>query len=133
MSLDGTPFEIMFQSGSPRDGGPGGWSDEVPGPTIRFDAETAPKIEATAGTVARLLSNKSVSLIDGQLELYPLDSADRVGQEAQPVARADLGGDAKGLDVPLPTESGRWLLSVRVHWQTGCSAGDAYADLLLVT
>ena len=133
MSLGGTPFEIIFQSGSPRDGGAGGWSDGVPGPTIRFDAETAQTIEATADTVARLLSNKSVSLIDGQLELYPLDSADKVGQDAEPVARADLGGDAKGLDVPLPAKSGRWLLSVYLHWQTDCSAGDGFADLLLVT
>lgn len=133
MSLDGTPLKIIFQSGGPRDGGAGGWSDGVPGPTIRFDAETAQTIEATANTVARLLSNESVSLIDGQLELYRLDSADRAGEDAEPVARAELGGDAKGLDVPLPAKPGRWLLSVYVHWQTDCSAGDGYADLLLVT
>lgn len=133
MSLDGTRLEIIFQSGGPRDGGAGGWSDGVPGPTIRFDAETAQKIEATADTVARLLSNKSVSLIEGQLELYRLDSADRAGQDAEPVARAELAGDAEGLDVPLPVERGRWLLSVYLHWQTDCSAGDGYADLLLVT
>ncbi len=38
-----------------------------------------------------------------------------------------------GLDVPMPTQAGRWLLSVYAHWQTECAAGDGYVDLLLVT
>lgn len=37
MTLAGTPFRFQWQTLSPRDGSPGGWSDSVPGPTGYVD------------------------------------------------------------------------------------------------
>ena len=109
------------------------------GPTrshVRLSASTHSRsietVKARAGEVVRFEPAPTITLIDGQLELYRLDAADHAG-DVDPVAKVDLGGDANGLAVPLPTEAGRWLLSVYTHWQTDCAGGDGYVDLLLIT
>lgn len=132
MVIADVPIQFQFQSGGSRDDGIG-WSDSVPGPTIRFGFGEHQVVEAGKGTVASLEPGRSVTLIDGRLELYRLDADDHAGDGAMPAAAVDLGGDVGGLDVPLPTEHGRWLLSVYAHWQTDCATGDGYVDLLLVT
>jgi hypothetical protein len=132
MTLADAPIVYQFQSGGSRDG-QFGWSDSVPAPPLRFDAfEEHETVEARVGDVVRLEPAPTITLIDGRLELYRLDAADHAG-DAEPVASADLGGDASGLDVPLPTQAGRWLLSVYTYWQTDCAGGDGYVDLLVIT
>jgi len=134
MALADTPISFQFQSGAPRDDSASGWSDSVPGPAIRFDAsEEHVTVKAGAGSVARLEPASTVTLIDGRLELYRLDAGDRAGDDGVPDTAVDLEGDSDGLDVPLPTAAGRWLLSVYAHWQTDCAAGDGFVDLLLIT
>ncbi len=133
MTLAKTPITFQFQSGGPRDGSAGGWSTGVPEPPIRFDADDKHQtLEARSGTVARLEPAPTITLIDGSLDLYRLDADDHAGT-GLPVATTDLGGTPNGLDVPLPTQAGRWLLSAYAHWQTGCASGDGYVDLLLIT
>jgi len=132
MTLGDTPITYQFQTGSPRDDSAGGWSDSVPGPPIRFDLGEHQTVEANAGDVVRLEPASTITLIDGRLEVYRLDADDRAGNGVL-AATVDLGGDADGLDVPLPTQSGRWLLSVYAHWQSDCASGDGYVDLLLIT
>jgi hypothetical protein len=133
MSLADVPISFQFQSGGLRDDSAGVWSDSVPYPVVRFDSNDEHQtVEASAGNVVGLQPGSTITLIDGRLELYPLDADDRAGN-VLPAATVDLGGDADGLDVPLPTQAGRWLLSVSAHWQTGCASGDGYVDLLLVT
>jgi len=133
MTLADTPVSFQFQSGGPRDARAGGWSTGVPAAPIRFDAESEHQtVEALAGTVARLKPAATITLIDGTLDLYRLDADDHAGT-GLPVATTDLGGNVDGLDVPMPTQAGRWLLSAYAHWQTGCASGDGYVDLLLVT
>lgn len=132
MTLAGTPIAYTFQSGSSRNG-TFNWSDGVPGPAIRFDStEEHQTVKARAGSVVRFRPPSTITLIDGKLELYRLDRADHAG-DGEPGATRRLGGTTKGLDVPLPTEVGRWLLSVYSHWQTDCAYGDGYIDLLLIT
>ena len=133
MSINGTPFRFSFQTASHRDGGPGGWSDGVAGPTLQFDIQsTHVVVSAQSGTVVRLLTGETVTLAAGRLELYALDSNDKAESAGGLVTATDLGGDAAGLDVPLPMVAGRWLLNVYAHWLTDCLGGDGYADLLLV-
>lgn len=133
MTLAGAPISFQFQSASPRDGSASGWSDGVPAAPIRFDASEAPQtVDTREGDVVRLEPASTITLIDGRLELYRLDADDHAGDRS-PVATSDLGGNAKGLDIPLPTQTGRWLLSTYAHWQTDCASGDGYVDLLLIT
>ena len=106
----------------------------MPGPTTRFASTSARQtVETPADRVLRLEPPSTMRLIDGQLEIYRLDPGDQIREDALPVATRDLGGDALALDIPVPTEPGRWLLNVYARWQTGCAAGDGYADVLLVT
>jgi len=133
MTLADSPISFVFQSGSPRDENAFGWSDSVPYPAVRFDMNDEHQtVGASAGGVTRLEPASTITLIDGRLELYRLDTDDRAG-DAEPVARLELGGDADGLDVPLPTSAGRWLLSFYAHWQSDCLSGDGFVDLLLIT
>jgi hypothetical protein len=133
MTLADQPISFQFQTASPRDGSAGGWSDGVPPPPIRFDAhDTHQTVEAMAGSVTRLEPAPTITLTEGTLDLYRLDANDHAG-DGLPVATTDLGGDVNALDVPLPTQAGRWLLSAYAHWQTGCASGDGYVDLLLIT
>lgn len=91
MTLSGTPFRFQWQTLSPRDGSPGGWSDSVPGPTGRFVSGVAPVVVAPVGTVAHLEPASTVTFRAAWMELYELDADDRVvDPEGPPVERADL-------------------------------------------
>ncbi len=134
MTFAAAPIEVWFQTGSPRDGSAGGWSDSVPGPTIRYAAGFAGHaVVAAANTVAALQPGETITLLSGGLEIYPLDANDRVDEDGRPVATADTGAVDGGLLVPVPAGSGRWLLTVGFSWQSDCQEGGGYVDLLLET
>jgi hypothetical protein len=134
MTLAGTPFRFQWQTLSPRDGSPGGWSDSVPGPTGRFVSGEAPVVVGPVGAVARLEPASTVTFRAAWMELYELDADDRiVDPDGPPVERADLrvvGGD---LEVLMPADAGHWLLNIYGRWMTDCAEGDGYVDLLLIT
>jgi hypothetical protein len=132
--LGGQPLRFQVQDGGPRENATGSsWGDEVPGPTLRFSAEHAQRITTPAGTVIRWIPTASMSLILGSEEVYALEPDDTIDERQGPGAALALGGDAAGLDVPVPVAAGHWLLSLYVWYQTDCISGDGYVDLLLIT
>jgi hypothetical protein len=133
MTLDGTPFRFQYQSALPSNGA-GGWSDSVPGPTLRFGREDAQVVEAASGSAVQLRPSDAVMFTDARMELYVLDANDELHADtATPVDASDLAVVDGALEVPMPADAGHWLLNIYGRWSTACASGDGYVDLLLIT
>jgi hypothetical protein len=133
-SLGGTAIDFRFLSARARDVTLGAWSDLVPAPPVRWaGGGTHQEVIASAGAVLRLHSNDKVLLVGSRAETYRLDGDGALSEDAMPDATVELDDAPGTLDVPLPTEVGRWLLSLYLRWETACATGDGYFDLDLET
>jgi hypothetical protein len=133
MTLSDQPVRLQFQSASPRGGDEGGgWSEGVAGPEVLFDAATATIVSASSGSTVRWIPNNTLLFTYGRLDVWQLDASDRPVEHGS-YASVQLGGDAAGLDVPMPLDADRWLVRLYGQWQTDCINGDGYVDLLLIT